>query len=710
MARFQDQILDENLVPIANATIWVFIVAAGTTNDQQAALTDDLGAAIIQPLVSDVDGLFYYNVTDGVYENEVHYGGQKRYVQQVLVGQATGIYADGDKGDITVSNGGVTFTIDPKAVTFPKMADLPGAGVVIGRKTSGPPGPPEVVDGQTLTYFLFPFTATEKGVVPPSGGGSTKVLRADGTWAALAPIAYSGAGGDLIDASVSPTAKLSAITSARILGRKTAGTGPVELLTGTQITSFIDTFGGGANIGLVPASPGGVTSFLRADGAWASPPQFSITAPGYAPVSPGTTTQFLRADGFWAVPPGSVAGGTDDTPYGPSWDGSTGISPSQNAVYDKIQSLGNPAALISDIAYGPAWDAVANIAPSQNAVFDKMVSVDANIGARVAKSGDNMTGDLTNAGKFVSANADAAQPWGFSHTRAGRVGYHLYNAGASTEWVIWQPAHAVGDNLRISSRVGGVDNDILTISPGGLNVAGDLTVTKPGDTGYLWLGNTGHTLYWDATRFNLNGDLLVNGGTTISATAISVGNNLFLQYVGGTGYFRTTTGDLWLGANGNNYFKISADGSITQPGLAPVKFGGTVTAPEVHADAGNDTGAIYFGTPANGHYLYYNSVSYVFGGNVSLSVGTGNFFAGNVYCKDVIASRGNGTGVVFFSAENSNRYLFYNGTNYDFTGAELSINGTRAFRHADPSRTSSAIQISTAAPAGGANGDIWLKI
>lgn len=66
-------------------------------------------------------------------------------------------------------------------------------------------------------------------------------------------------------------AKMQAVTAtARVLGRISAGSGDVEELTGTQITTLLDSFTSLLN-GAVPASGGGTTNFLRADGAWAAP-------------------------------------------------------------------------------------------------------------------------------------------------------------------------------------------------------------------------------------------------------------------------------------------------------------------------------------------------------------------------------------------------------------------------------------------------------
>ena len=66
-------------------------------------------------------------------------------------------------------------------------------------------------------------------------------------------------------------AKLANMATARIKGRVTAGTGDPEDLTGTQATTLLDVFGAAAK-GLAPASGGGTTNFLRADGTWTAPP------------------------------------------------------------------------------------------------------------------------------------------------------------------------------------------------------------------------------------------------------------------------------------------------------------------------------------------------------------------------------------------------------------------------------------------------------
>jgi hypothetical protein len=60
------------------------------------------------------------------------------------------------------------------------------------------------------------------------------------------------------------------------IGNNTGSSATPLALTGTQATALLDTFTSGAK-GLVAASGGGTSNFLRADGSWAAPPSGSGT-------------------------------------------------------------------------------------------------------------------------------------------------------------------------------------------------------------------------------------------------------------------------------------------------------------------------------------------------------------------------------------------------------------------------------------------------
>lgn len=84
----------------------------------------------------------------------------------------------------------------------------------------------------------------------------------------------TGSGATAITATIASNAvtnaKLAQVATATFKGRTTAGTGNVEDLTMTEATAMLNVFTSTLQ-GVVPASGGGTTNFLRADGTWAAP-------------------------------------------------------------------------------------------------------------------------------------------------------------------------------------------------------------------------------------------------------------------------------------------------------------------------------------------------------------------------------------------------------------------------------------------------------
>lgn len=80
--------------------------------------------------------------------------------------------SDGDKGDVTVSGGGATWTIDAGAVTYAKMQDVSATQRVIGRNTSGAGDPEEVTFSQILDWV---GSAANGDILYRSGGAWTRL-------------------------------------------------------------------------------------------------------------------------------------------------------------------------------------------------------------------------------------------------------------------------------------------------------------------------------------------------------------------------------------------------------------------------------------------------------------------------------------------------------------------------------------------------------
>jgi hypothetical protein len=83
------------------------------------------------------------------------------------------------------------------------------------------------------------------------------------------------------------TLSLDTIADQRVMGNVSGSTAVPIALTATQVTAFLNSFAGSSK-GLVPASAGGTTTFLRADGSWAAPADNGITALTGAVTASGT--------------------------------------------------------------------------------------------------------------------------------------------------------------------------------------------------------------------------------------------------------------------------------------------------------------------------------------------------------------------------------------------------------------------------------------
>lgn len=187
------------------------------------------------------NGDVWYNSTSGKF--------RKREAGATSDLDTTGGVSDGDKGDVTVSSSGATWTIDNNVVSFAKMADI-ATDRLIGRDTALSGDPEAITVGGGVE-----FTG--------SGGIQRSALTGDVT-------ASAGNNATTIANDAVTNAKLANVATATLKGRVTASTGDPEDLTGTQATTLLDAFTSSLK-GLAPASGGGTTNFLRADGNWASP-------------------------------------------------------------------------------------------------------------------------------------------------------------------------------------------------------------------------------------------------------------------------------------------------------------------------------------------------------------------------------------------------------------------------------------------------------
>lgn len=123
--------------------------------------------------------------------------------------------SDGDKGDITVSASGATWTVDNDAVTFGKMQNI-ATDRLLGRGSSGVGDIEEIQLGSNLSLSGTTLNATT-GVTDGDKGDIT-VSSSGATWT--------------IDNGVVTYAKLQDVSATnRLLGRASSGSGDTEEIT-----------------------------------------------------------------------------------------------------------------------------------------------------------------------------------------------------------------------------------------------------------------------------------------------------------------------------------------------------------------------------------------------------------------------------------------------------------------------------------------------
>ena len=163
-------------------------------------------------LITGATGNFSGNVTVDTPTSNGH-AATKAYVD----GVALAAIPDSDKGDISVTGSGTTWTIDNDAVTYAKMQNVSATDRLLGRDTAGAGDVEEITPANVRTMLNVADGANayshpnHSGDVTSSGDGATTIAEDAVTYAKMQ--------------NVSATDKL--------LGRSTAGAGVVEEISCT---------------------------------------------------------------------------------------------------------------------------------------------------------------------------------------------------------------------------------------------------------------------------------------------------------------------------------------------------------------------------------------------------------------------------------------------------------------------------------------------
>lgn len=283
---------------------------------------------------------------------------------------------DGNKGDITVSSSGATWTVNNDAVTYAKMQDVSATNRIMCRRTAGAGNMEECTASEANTILGTPTGSGTTNIVPKWTGASTlgnSSITDTGTgvtttlpFGALTVadngnrvFSIAGAGltstgptvdvvgttnsitvnansielasrdfGDITVGSTGTTMTVDndAITYAkmqnvvnnnRFLGRISGAGGDPEEITGTQATALLDLASTSATTkGLVPgANSAGTGAYLRGDLTWQTAPWLTCS---------GCSTNYLtRWNGSALVNSQVFDNGTDEVKVGSGADAAT---------------------------------------------------------------------------------------------------------------------------------------------------------------------------------------------------------------------------------------------------------------------------------------------------------------------------------------------------------------------------------------------------
>lgn len=293
--------IDAGAVTVAKTSGFAAIASSGSASDLS---TGTLPAARFDDTAhgSRAGGTLHANVIAGGAAGFMT-GADKTKLDGVATG-ANNYSHPNHTGDVTSVGDGAT-TIANGAVTLAKMANMATSSLIY-RKTAGS-GAPEVNTLATLK--------TDLGLTGTNSGDQTITLTGDVTGSGTGSFAATVANDAVTNA------KLANMATATFKGRTTAGTGDPEDLTATQATALLDTFTTSLK-GLAPASGGGTTNFLRADGTWAAAGGGSpitlqeegvdittglatLNVVGLGAVASGTSSATLTINGLVTAAPGT---------------------------------------------------------------------------------------------------------------------------------------------------------------------------------------------------------------------------------------------------------------------------------------------------------------------------------------------------------------------------------------------------------------------
>jgi hypothetical protein len=493
--------------------------------------------------------------------------------------------SDGDKGDITVSGTGSTWTIDNGVVTLAKQADMATASLVY-RKTAGA-GAPEVntlatlktdlgltgtnsgdqtsIVGITGTKAQFNTAVTDGDIVYTDAIGATvqaysAVLA--GTTASFTTADESKLDGIAAGAEVNVNADWNAVSGdAQILNKPTisgSNTGDQTTIVGitgtkaqfdTAVTDGNFLYAGDVTTNATHTGDatgdtaltvvringtslaGLATGLLKNTTGTGVPsiavnsdlPVMSATVGGAVPTPPNNTTTFLRGDGTFATPPGGGVSDGDKGDITVSASGATWTIDNDTIGLDELSATGTP----SSSTYLRGDNTWATIAGGGDVIGDDTSTTAQNIVAYSGTGGKNITELTGTQGDVLYHNGT-----NWAKLGAGTVGQYLVTGGAGAN-----PSWAYGARVHVST------------SAGATTTGANTTPVSVTDAVFTYAASAVYRI-WVMGR--INSTLATTGGAlqfdlSSAVTAINVFGGNLLASSGTATFFASVADDTTLG-------------------------------------------------------------------------------------------------------------------------------------------------------------------
>jgi hypothetical protein len=281
-----------------------------------------------------------------------------------------------------------------------------------------------------------------------------------------------------IQAGAVTLAKMANLAANSLIGNNTgAGAVPVAL-TFTQVTAALDVFTSTLQ-GVVPASGGGTTNFLRADGTWAAPPgggSGSITTSGYTM----NTARFLGRTTAAVGAVEELTAASMKTALAIAASDVSGLAYFATGT-DAANLTGTVAAARTPAYTGdvtkPAGSGVTTIA-NDSVTYAKMQNVSATariLGRKTAGAGDPEECTLSEILDFIGSAAQGDILYrgstGWAKLAAGTSGQFLKTQGAGAN-PVWAAAAGSSDPWTYIKLAADGAGTAATLESTGLTVAG----------------------------------------------------------------------------------------------------------------------------------------------------------------------------------------------------------------------------------------------